>query len=257
MQGKSRESNQVQVGPFLVRDRPAKDVAREIGELVGGRRRAAAFALHVGGLNHRHDDSFVSALNTGDVVYADGAAVVTLARMAGARQITRAATTDIGIDIVQRASVTLGRTVRLALIGGPDGLAKDAGAVLERSADCEVVLAEHGYQPDDDSLIEKLNQSSPDIVIVGLGMPREALWVQEHWTSLPTALIFTCGGWFGFLAGHEKRAPRIMRVSGTEWVYRLSLAPRRLSARYASGLFSTVMLAPNQFKRKGTYVRDS
>ncbi|WP_084479483.1 WecB/TagA/CpsF family glycosyltransferase [Nesterenkonia sp. AN1] len=257
MERHSLETGLVGVGPFTVHDHPAEEVTRRIGELVGRGQRAVAYALHVGGLNNRKDHEFVQALDAADVVYADGAAVVGLARMAGARRITRAATTDIGIDVVRRASITLGRPCRLALIGGTEGLAKEAGTSLERSADCEVVLAEHGYHSDDLALINKVNAVRPDIVIVGLGMPREATWVQHHWVSLPETLIMTCGGWFGFLAGREQRAPRIMQVTGTEWAYRLLQAPQRLAVRYATGLISTVRLAPDQLKKRGKNVRNN
>ncbi|GAA1159423.1 hypothetical protein GCM10009673_11500 [Nesterenkonia sandarakina] len=230
---------------------------QRISQLVGKNQRAVAYALHVGGLNHRNDQEFVQALDRADVVYADGAAVVTLARMAGATRMTRAATTDIGVDVIRQASLSLGRTCRLALIGGTEGLANDAGTSLERSADCEVVLAEHGYHSDHQDLLKKVHASRPDIVIVGLGMPREATWVQENWARLPETLIVTCGGWFGFLAGREHRAPRFMQALGIEWIFRLSQAPGRLSSRYATGLISTMRLAPTQFKRKGNHVRNS
>ncbi|WP_083504985.1 WecB/TagA/CpsF family glycosyltransferase [Nesterenkonia jeotgali] len=252
-----QETRLVGVGPFTVQDHPAREVARRIGELVAVGERTVAYALHVGGLNHRNNEEFVQALDDADIVYADGAAVVTLARLAGAAQITRAATTDIGVEVIQRASITLGRTCRLALVGGGEGLASEAGARLQGSADCEVVLAEHGYHSDDLHLVEKINSVRPDIVIVGLGMPREALWVKANWETLPESLIMTCGGWFGFLAGHEQRAPRIMQSTGTEWAFRLAQAPRHLAARYANGLISTVRLAPSQFKQKGKHVRSN
>lgn len=235
------------VGPFQVLDCTLRDAVATIAFSTA--RQPVAYALHVGGLNHRHDVEFVQALRSTPFVYADGVSVTRLARLAGARHIERAATTDIGPQLVETRAAHLGRPARLALIGGTPGLAEAAGAKLVgMTGAAEVVYATHGFHSDFGNVLTQLAAARPDIVIVGLGMPFEAKWVAQHLADLPPALIFTCGGWFGFLAGTERRAPKALQTAGLEWAYRLAQAPGRLLGRYASGLLTTVLMAAGQLR---------
>lgn len=238
----------VRVGPFQVVDLPrpllADHIARSVAR-TGASRPYLAFALHVGGLNNRRNTDFVAAMGKADVVYADGASVVGLARLAGAKLIGRSVTTDLGWDVLQGLGKLRGRRLRLALVGGPIGLAAEAGAVLAGRLGGQVVLAEHGFQPDWAPVVNRLRATRPDAIIVGLGAPAEMLWVADWLDRLPPALVLTCGGWFGFLAGNERRAPAWMRASGLEWVARVAQAPGRLAPRYARGAWSTAALAPS------------
>lgn len=208
------------------------------------------YALHVGGLLHLEDDAFMSALAGSDLVYADGAAVVLLAKVGGARRIERSATTDIGVRVLDRLRGQLGRTPRVALVGGQAGLADRAGAALEQHCDVSVVLTSDGFFRDDAAVLDSLRESKPDVILVGMGMPYEAKWTHVHREELPPAVVMTCGGWFGFLTGDERRAPPLMRRTGMEWAYRLRQDYRRLASRYRRGVVVFVRLLPGQFRRR-------
>lgn len=239
-----------------VADLPVADLPR--GEVVGcsavparGRARLV-FALHVGGLLHLDHRAFREALNGADVLYADGAAVVLLARLAGARRIERAPTTDIGAPVLREVSRRLGRPARVALVGGPPGLARRAGEVLVESTGVDVVATHSGYFTDDAVVLDLLRHSRPDVVVLGLGMPKEAVWVHQHSDALPRAVVLTCGGWFGFLTGAERRAPQWLQTAGLEWTYRLSQQFPRLAGRYARGALRVARLAPHQLAVRST-----
>ncbi len=62
-------------------------------------------------------------------------------------------------------------------------------------------------------------------------------WITDS-SCLP-ALVITCGGWFNFLAGRERRAPRVMQQAGLEWVFRILHDPRGKAWRYLSGAWYT------------------
>lgn len=209
-----------------------------------------SFALHVGGLLHRNDPEFLRALAVADLIYADGAAVVSLARLAGARHITRSATTDIGLPVIELVADRLGRPARLALIGGEPGLAERAAASIVSAGRTEVVFTADGFFTDADPILDGLSQAAPDVVLIGLGMPKEAMWVAAHRERLPAAVVLTCGGWFGFLTGQERRAPQLLQRAGLEWTYRLRQDFGRLAVRYARGALVTAALVPHQLGQR-------
>lgn len=238
-------SRTVDVGPFAVNDLTRAEVVDTAIDLATGDHRQAvrAYALHVGGLNHRRDDAFVAEMRQAELVYADGGSIVALGRFAGASRLQRAPTTDIGWDILRGVSTRLGRPARLALIGGPDDLADRAGMALQTAGAGVVAFCANGYQQDWGAVIEEIRAADVDVMIIGLGAPREMLWVRDHLNAIPPVLTLTCGGWFGFLAGDEKRAGALLRRPGLEWIARLAQSPRRLGGRYLRGLWSSISVA--------------
>lgn len=242
----------VPVGPFLVDDLDHEGVVRQVTDTwmeAEGEKVVTAFALHVGGLNNRHEQDFVRAMNAADVTYADGISVVMLARLEGGR-VGRAATTDVGWDILRAMGQSLGRPARCALIGGYPGLAERAAEVLTAEGAGEIVLCEHGFHRDWKPVLNRLRLAQPDVCVVGLGAPREMLWVERWKHLLPPAVILTSGGWFGHIVGDELRAPVLFQRLGLEWVARLVQAPRRLAPRYLRGAFSLASLCLASLRSK-------
>jgi N-acetylglucosaminyldiphosphoundecaprenol N-acetyl-beta-D-mannosaminyltransferase len=229
---------------------PVSDLSRsellerlESAALARRDRPALAFALHVGGLLEIDDPSFVSAMSAAEIVYADGVSAKLLARLAGARRIERAVTTDVGWELLWAFRRATGAPARVALVGGPPELAENALAEMARVGAATPAFSAHGYHEDWDEVIEELCGAEPDLLFVGLGAPKEMLWAWRHQHRLPAALVMTCGGWFGYIVGDELRAPELMRRLGLEWLFRLRLQPRRLVGRYARGLVRFPLLA--------------
>jgi N-acetylglucosaminyldiphosphoundecaprenol N-acetyl-beta-D-mannosaminyltransferase len=243
---------EVEVGPFGVSDSPRDELVDHVVELGANAtdRPAFAYALHVGGLNARRERDFVVAMRQADVVYADGGSVVWLARLAGGNRVERAPTTDIGWDVMRGFARKVGRTPRVALVGGPEGLAERAGTVLSDAGAADIVHTDHGYHHDWTDSLARLREVAPDITVIGLGAPREMVWSQQHRDELPPGLVLTCGGWFGHLVGDEKRAPALLRRSGLEWIARVAQAPGRLGPRYARGAGATAALALSTLQRR-------
>jgi N-acetylglucosaminyldiphosphoundecaprenol N-acetyl-beta-D-mannosaminyltransferase len=85
---------------------------------------------------------------------------------------------------------------------------------------------------EDETIVARINAAQPDYVWVGLGAPKQDLWVAEHRSRLDAAALLAVGAAFDFHAGRRRRAPRWMQRSGTEWLFRLVTEPRRLAGRY-------------------------
>lgn len=91
----------------------------------------------------------------------------------------------------------------------------------------------HPLSPAEESqLIERLNRARPDIIWVGLGTPKQDLWMARYRERLNAPVMIAVGAAFDFFSGRVPQAPRWMQRSGLEWFYRLSQEPQRLWYRY-------------------------
>lgn len=198
------------------------------------RKPVLVYALHVGGLIHlRRDSAYRTTLNRRAVVYADGAGIVLLGRRNGGT-LDRSPTTDLAPSVLALLAGK-GKPARVALLGGPVGMAAEAGRELRRLGLADVVFTGSGYEKQWGDTLREINSSQPDILFVGMGAPREMDWCESQYDNLPNCVVITCGGWFGFLSGKERRAPKWAQAAGLEWLWRLAQSPRRLFSRYALG----------------------
>lgn len=83
-----------------------------------------------------------------------------------------------------------------------------------------------------ESIIEKIRASRANLVWVGLGCPKQEHWIAKNKHRLPPAVYFGIGAAFAFHAGEVKQAPPLLQKTGLEWLYRLTMEPRRLFKRY-------------------------
>lgn len=93
--------------------------------------------------------------------------------------------------------------------------------------------------------IRQIKDSGATVVWVGLGMPKQELWMHDVHDALPGVSLIGVGAAFDWLAGNKSRAPEWMQNSGLEWLYRFSQEPRRLWKRYAlnNPLFMVLLVA--------------
>ena len=84
---------------------------------------------------------------------------------------------------------------------------------------------------EDEKAIEAVNRSKPDFLWVGLGAPKQELWMAEHQGKV-SGLMIGVGAGFDYFAGNIKRAPMWMQKCNLEWLYRLLQEPGRLFKRY-------------------------
>ena len=100
-----------------------------------------------------------------------------------------------------------------------------------------------------DNVVDAINQSSADIVWVGLSTPKQELWMGRMRERLTPPVLIGVGAAFDFHAGVKRQAPRFVQRSGFEWLYRLVCEPRRLGKRYAVAVPSFLWLVLAQVTR--------
>jgi len=95
-----------------------------------------------------------------------------------------------------------------------------------------------GYEDDVELVVNKINESRADAVILGMGVPRQEVWVANNGNRLTSAGILVSGGAiFDFISGNVLRAPQFLRRVKLEWLFRLVQEPIRLFSRYILGSF--------------------
>lgn len=85
---------------------------------------------------------------------------------------------------------------------------------------------------EDEMVMQRIRQSSANVVWIGLGAPKQELWMAAHAERLKPAVLMGIGAAFDFHAGYVERAPGWIRSIGLEWLHRLSQEPERLWKRY-------------------------
>ena len=124
---------------------------------------------------------------------------------------------------------------RIYLLGGRPGIAERAAAALRRIAPQHDYVGErHGYfaEAENAEIIADIKARRADLVLVALGNPRQEIWIADNIDAAGARLAIGVGALFDFLADAMPRAPLWMRRTKLEWLYRLSLEPKRLWKRY-------------------------
>ena len=93
--------------------------------------------------------------------------------------------------------------------------------------------AANGYE--NQEVLAHIRNASPDILLVGMGMPLQERWLLENWNALHVPVGLNGGAALSYVAGNTKRAPEWMIRHGLEWLGRMLIEPKRLWKRYFIG----------------------
>ncbi|MFS0710328.1 WecB/TagA/CpsF family glycosyltransferase [Brevundimonas phoenicis] len=127
---------------------------------------------------------------------------------------------------------------RVLYVGGEDGVAEEAARRLTTRYPGAMVKGLSGYfdatpgSLGNTAVLAAIKDFAPHVLFVGMGMPRQELWIADNLASLPLVPILPVGAAFDYEAGVQKAAPRWMGRLGVEWLFRLFADPKRLFARY-------------------------
>ena len=123
--------------------------------------------------------------------------------------------------------------LRVFLVGGKSIVLDKAAQYLTHELGQIVVGSCDGYDGVKNSnLIEHINASAADVVLVAMGNPMQEQWILKHYRALDAKLVSGVGALFDFWAGDKPRAPTWIQKIRMEWFYRLCLEPKRLFKRY-------------------------
>lgn len=121
---------------------------------------------------------------------------------------------------------------KIFLLGAAEGIAERAAEVLiQRNPGLKIVgtFAGSTREEEERAIIEHVNAAQPTLLFVAYGAPHQDLWIARNLSKMPSVKVaMGVGGAFDFIAGKQKRAPRMLQNLGLEWFWRLLREPRRI-----------------------------
>ncbi|MCL2236055.1 MAG: WecB/TagA/CpsF family glycosyltransferase [Defluviitaleaceae bacterium] len=173
----------------------------------------------------RKDTKFKDLLNSADLVVPDGIGIVHASKLTKKPLKQRVAGFDLLLEVFAAKEA---KEVKWYFLGGKPGVAEKAKKQMEQRFGLQVAGCENGYFKDDDAVIARIAASGADIVLVGLGFPRQEIWAATNKHKLGAKILMGVGGSFDVMSGELKRAPKFFQKIGLEWLYRLLRQPKRI-----------------------------
>jgi len=178
---------------------------------------------------------FREIVNQADLIVADGKPISVVQKLLGHFTATQIRGQDL-VNALCKMSVEKG--LKIGFYGGKSINLLET--VTDRLAESYPGLQVHyAYSPpfrpltpqEDVDVVRQINSAEVDILFVGIGCPKQEIWMAEHKSQL-NCVMLGVGAAFDFIAGNKKHAPRWMQSMGLEWLFRLCSEPHRLWKRY-------------------------
>ncbi|HLV08636.1 MAG TPA: WecB/TagA/CpsF family glycosyltransferase [Halanaerobiales bacterium] len=189
------------------------------------------------------DSELAAIINQAALRIPDGSGVVFASRLLKKGIFERVTGFDLMNGIFKLAEK---EDYSIYLLGSEPGVAVTVSKKLRKSyPDLDICGYHHGYlgsQEEKEQLIEEINELKPDILFVGMGVPRQEKFLGENLHLLKIGLAMCVGGSFDVIAGRVKRAPLWMQELNLEWLFRLLQQPGRAGRMLALPKFALLVL---------------
>jgi len=169
---------------------------------------------------------FKDVVNQADLVVPDGSWLIKVSNFVDKKLKERIAGIDLLEDLLEFCTK---KNISAYLLGAKEEVISRAKNALETIfPGINIVGFHNGYFDDEEEekIVEEIKRLKPWFLVVGLGMPKQEIWISSH-RNLPVRLAIGVGGSFDVLSGIIPRAPRWMQSIGMEWFYRVVRDPKR------------------------------
>jgi N-acetylglucosaminyldiphosphoundecaprenol N-acetyl-beta-D-mannosaminyltransferase len=180
----------------------------------------------------RKDSQTRELLNHFDLITPDGMSIVWGMRILGRGKCEQVAGVELMSRLLEKGAR---RNWGFFLLGARPEVAEVLASRVERAfPGSRVVGVHHGYfaPAEEAQIVRTIHQSEANVLFVGMPSPKKERFLIDHKEELGVPFSMGVGGGLDLLAGKTRRAPRWMRRSGLEWLYRVIQEPRRLAGRY-------------------------
>jgi N-acetylglucosaminyldiphosphoundecaprenol N-acetyl-beta-D-mannosaminyltransferase len=203
-------------------------------------------------MESRWNANLRAVLEGADLITPDGMPLVWMMRWLGVKSQDRVAGMDIFLAVCREAA---NQNISIYLLGStPDVLNKIQEKINEDFPGLDLAGIESPpFRPmtttEDGDLVDRINSSGAGITFVSLGCPKQECWMAEHYGRVQSVMIGV-GGVFPVYSGDKKQAPKWIRDSGLEWLFRLLQEPKRLFGRYLRTIPPFIWFAFQQISLK-------
>jgi N-acetylglucosaminyldiphosphoundecaprenol N-acetyl-beta-D-mannosaminyltransferase len=194
------------------------------------------------------NEHFAKILQKADLVSPDGMPLVWMLRLMGIRNQNRVAGMDVFLNLCRLASIS---GVSVFFVGSEPETLNSIKKKLKQDFPLLSIAGMESlpFRPltteENRTLVAKINSSNAGLVFVCLGCPKQEHWMAQQ-KDLINGVMIGVGAVFAVYAGLQKRAPRLIRELGLEWLYRLGQEPFRLWSRYSKTIPPFLYLALKQ-----------
>ncbi len=191
--------------------------------------RITVFSLNLDQWVHLHRDPVLRRIyNRGHYILPDGFPIARALQWITGHPVQRVPGIDVALRLVGDPRIR-----RVFLLGStPERVARAARRLYAQCPHLHTVAFHHGYFNDDANVITAVRRAGPEVMLIGMGFPKQETWIVRYRDMLPFGVAVCIGGGIDILAGVRRRAPSWMQTAGLEWVYRLVQEPLRLGYRY-------------------------
>jgi N-acetylglucosaminyldiphosphoundecaprenol N-acetyl-beta-D-mannosaminyltransferase len=210
-----------------------QEMLNEISEAINGRNRFSfTYANQQVLCAYSTEEGLQSVYASFDVVHSDGTGAAFAGKfLYGNEWITgRMNGTDFYEDLILHI---IRNRWRIFFFGNRDEVLREIPA---RYPDLQIAGTHNGFDYQSDILTREINQSKADILVVGMGAPKQERWIAENAAALNVPVIAAVGEGIAVFAGSKYRGPQWMQSAGLEWLARLLHQPKLFWKRYLMGI---------------------
>lgn len=182
------------------------------------------------------DLEFKKSYDNASLVLTDGMPLVWISKLKNSGIKERVCGSDLFPKVCELAAK---KGYKVFLLGAAEGVAEIAAKNLKAKFNnlhiCGIYSPKYGFEKSEveiNKIVNLVNESQPDILVLGLGTPKQEKFIYQYRETLKVPVTLAVGASIDFEAGKVKRAPMWMRKIGLEWFYRLCKEPKRMFKRY-------------------------
>lgn len=214
-----------------------QETLEEIDKLIHENKNAYVVTPNVDHIVQLESDKELQAVyENASLILTDGKPLLWIAKWYGTPIKEKVSGSDLFPLLCEMAAK---KGYKMFFLGAAEGVAaKAAENLMKRYQRLQIVgtySPPFGFENDSKELIKiqkKIKMARPQILIVGLGCPKQEKFMYQHCKELEVPISFGLGASFDFEAGNIKRAPRWMADHGLEWLFRITQDPKRMAKRY-------------------------
>lgn len=199
-------------------------------------------------MNAQNDLSFLNIVNSSDLNIVDGIGVKIALKFQKINQ-NQIRGVDFSRSLVELASKN---SYRIAFLGAKEEvIQKTKENFLQQYPNLNIVYLRNGYFKNDEEIMNEIISSNPQILLVGLGSPKQEEIISKLKTKLNGCTMVGVGGSFDVFSGIVKESPEIYRKLGLEWLYRTVKQPERFKRIFPTLPIFLIKCIIDTMKKKG------